>query len=115
MLVFDLSQKAHITAIQFLLHEVEGVDGGVLGRRRMSGSDPKKVTLDGVTITINDQDYTDQVVSAHDWNCLLSNDLFSTWIVLDEKDRAAPNHVSFCRNDSSRDSNLFALEHLLLF
>ena len=114
-LIFDLSHNTYITAIQFMLHEVEGVDGGDLGRRHLSGSDPTKEFLDGVRIAINSQDYTGQVVSAHDWNCLLSNELFSTWIVLEEKDRASPDHVSFCRDDTSPASNSHALEHLILF
>jgi lysophospholipase L1-like esterase len=114
-LVFDLTEQTHITAIQFLLHEKEGVDGGYLGRRKLPGFDPLMGYLDGVDIQINYQDYTSHVVSAHDWNCLLSNDLFSQWIVLDDKDRDYPDRVSFCSRHSWCGSDVHTLEHLVLF
>jgi hypothetical protein len=114
-LVFDLTEQRHINAIQFHLHETEGINGGYLGRRKLSGSDPVMMYLDGVDILINDQDYTGRVVSAHDWKCLLSNELFSHWIVLDDKDSAFPDRVAFCSRHSLCGSDVHTLEHIVLF
>eukprot|EP00545_Synedropsis_sp_CCMP1620_P000415 CAMPEP_0119028504 /NCGR_PEP_ID=MMETSP1176-20130426/39002_1 /TAXON_ID=265551 /ORGANISM="Synedropsis recta cf, Strain CCMP1620" /LENGTH=552 /DNA_ID=CAMNT_0006984651 /DNA_START=73 /DNA_END=1728 /DNA_ORIENTATION=+ len=76
---FQLTEHAPLVAFQFLLHAKEGVDGGHLGRRLSSRSDPKKVLYDDLEIVVNDQDYTSRIISALDWNCLLSNEMFSEW------------------------------------
>lgn len=114
-LIFELSEQAPVAAVQFLLHAKEGVDGGNLGRRRLSGFNPASLFIEDIEILINDQDYTGRIISAHDWNCLLSNELFSTWIVLDDKDRVFPDRVSFCSKSSSCGSAVHTLEHLVVF
>lgn len=111
-LVFPLTEHAPLVAFQFLIHAKEGIDGGNLGRR-LSGSDPKKVVYDDIEIVVNDQDYTTRIISARDWNCLLSNEMFSEWIVMDDKDGDFADEISFC--SKSGGSTVHTLEHLVAF
>ena len=109
-LIFEVSGYAPVSTLQVRLR-TGGVEGGSLGSRRLALSE-KTESFDSVDILVNGKNYRERLVSASEWNCLLSHDLFSTWLVLDRDDA---DQIAFCDNSDTCGTVSLALEHMAIF